>query len=76
MRTKRPSTHRPSMSVRSWFVVVVWYTFGSHHTVRPEDWPVMPVVKINFHLKPFRFFLKAKDPAKYEKIGHLIYEGV
>jgi hypothetical protein len=22
------------------------------------------------------FYLKAKDPAKYEKIGHLIYEGV
>ena len=37
--------------------VVVWYTFGSHHTVRPEDWPVMPVVKINFHLKPFGFFV-------------------
>ena len=37
--------------------VVMWYTFGSHHTVRPEDWPVMPVVTINFHLKPFGFFV-------------------
>src|SRR5262249_54009542 len=26
--------------------VVVWYTFGAHHVVRPEDWPVMPVAKI------------------------------
>ena len=23
--------------------VVVWYTIGAHHVVRPEDWPVMPV---------------------------------
>lgn len=37
--------------------VVVWYTFGTHHTVRPEDWPVMPVVRIGFHLKPSGFFV-------------------
>jgi len=36
--------------------VVVWYTFGSHHVVRPEDWPVMPVVTIGFMLKPVGFF--------------------
>ena len=23
--------------------VVLWYVFGAHHVVRPEDWPVMPV---------------------------------
>ena len=23
--------------------LVVWYSFGAHHVVRPEDWPVMPV---------------------------------
>ena len=32
--------------------VVVWYTFGAHHVVRPEDWPVMPVTPIGFMLKP------------------------
>jgi len=36
--------------------VVVWYTFGAHHVVRPEDWPVMPVVTIGFMLKPTGFF--------------------
>jgi primary-amine oxidase len=36
--------------------VVVWYTFGAHHVVRPEDWPVMPVTKIGFTLKPEGFF--------------------
>jgi primary-amine oxidase len=36
--------------------VVVWYTFGAHHVVRPEDWPVMPVASIGFMLKPVGFF--------------------
>jgi primary-amine oxidase len=36
--------------------VVVWYTFGAHHVVRPEDWPVMPVTPIGFMLKPAGFF--------------------
>jgi len=36
--------------------VVVWYTFGAHHVVRPEDWPVMPVSHIGFTLKPSGFF--------------------
>ena len=36
--------------------LVVWYTLGAHHVVRPEDWPVMPVTKVGFHLKPFGFF--------------------
>ncbi len=36
--------------------VVVWYTFGSNHVVRSEDWPVMPVEKVGFHLKPAGFF--------------------
>jgi primary-amine oxidase len=35
---------------------VVWYTFGSNHVVRPEDWPVMPVDMIGFALKPVGFF--------------------
>jgi hypothetical protein len=36
--------------------LVVWYTFGAHHVVRPEDWPVMPVTHIGFALKPVGFF--------------------
>ena len=38
--------------------VVVWYTFGAHHVVRPEDWPVTPVARIGFMLKPAGFFDK------------------
>ncbi|WP_028063099.1 primary-amine oxidase [Solirubrobacter soli] len=41
--------------------VVLWYTFGAHHVVRPEDWPVMPVTHIGFKLKPAGFF--AGNPA-------------
>jgi primary-amine oxidase len=36
--------------------LVVWYVFGVHHVVRPEDWPVMPVHSAGFTLKPFGFF--------------------
>lgn len=36
--------------------IVVWYSVGTHHVVRPEDWPVMPVAYIGFHLKPAGFF--------------------
>jgi primary-amine oxidase len=36
--------------------IVVWYTFGLHHLPRPEEWPVMPVAKIGFALRPDGFF--------------------
>jgi primary-amine oxidase len=36
--------------------VVLWYVFGTHHVPRPEDWPVMPVERIGFALKPLGFF--------------------
>jgi primary-amine oxidase len=36
--------------------VVVWYTCGASHVARPEDWPVMPVQHIGFHLQPAGFF--------------------
>ena len=36
--------------------VVLWYSFGSHHIPRLEDWPVMPVVYCGFHLRPVGFF--------------------
>ncbi len=41
--------------------VVVWYTFGAHHVVRTEDWPVMPAAYIGFMLKPVGFF--GRNPA-------------
>jgi primary-amine oxidase len=36
--------------------LVVWHTFAAHHVVRPEDWPVMPVVRAGFQLRPDGFF--------------------
>jgi primary-amine oxidase len=54
---------------------VVWYTFGAHHVVRPEDWPVMPVTYIGFMLKPVGFFdrnpaLDVPRPAANGACGH------
>jgi primary-amine oxidase len=37
--------------------VTVWFTFGTNHVVRPEDWPVMPVHPIGFKLLPSGFFV-------------------
>jgi primary-amine oxidase len=36
--------------------VVLWYSFGVTHFVRPEDWPVMPVEYSGFLLSPVGFF--------------------
>ncbi len=36
--------------------VVLWYTVGFHHVVRPEDWPVMPTSTHEFQLRAFGFF--------------------
>lgn len=36
--------------------IVLWYTFGVTHFVRPEDWPVMPVEYAGFLLTPMGFF--------------------
>jgi primary-amine oxidase len=36
--------------------IVVWHTFGPTHVVRTEDWPVMPVARTGFMLKPTGFF--------------------
>ena len=41
--------------------VVLWYTFGVTHFVRPEDWPVMPVEYTGFLLSPVGFF--GRNPA-------------
>ncbi len=36
--------------------VVLWHTLGTSHAVRPEDWPVMPVERVGFALRPVGFF--------------------
>ncbi|GAA2360787.1 primary-amine oxidase [Saccharopolyspora halophila] len=36
--------------------VVLWHTFGLTHVPRPEDWPIMPVDRTGFTLKPVGFF--------------------
>jgi primary-amine oxidase len=40
--------------------VVLWYVFGTNHIPRAEDWPVMPVERAGFELKPVGFF--ARNP--------------
>ena len=37
--------------------MVLWFTFGTNHVARPEDWPVMPVHPIGFKLLPAGFFV-------------------
>jgi len=36
--------------------VVLWYTVGTTHFVRSEDWPIMPVARAGFRLEPVGFF--------------------
>jgi primary-amine oxidase len=36
--------------------LVVWHTFGLHHPVRPEDFPVQPCINTGFRLVPSGFF--------------------
>ena len=39
--------------------VVIWYVFGLNHIPRLEDWPVMPVERLGFMLKPVGFFKRS-----------------
>ncbi len=41
--------------------IVAWLTMGFHHIPRPEDWPLMPVAKHSFEIRPVGFF--ARNPA-------------
>ena len=36
--------------------IVVWHSFGQTHFCKPEDFPIMPVEYVGFHLKPTGFF--------------------
>ena len=60
-----PAQSEPGLGVPDWIDanrplqqadVVLWYTMGMNHLVRPEDWPVMPVQRAGFNLKPWGFF--------------------
>ena len=56
-RRRRPAARGPRPTGRSTDTdVVLWYTFGVTHIVRPEDWPVMPVEYTGFLLMPVGFF--------------------
>jgi primary-amine oxidase len=41
--------------------LVAWYTLGFQHSVRLEDWPVMPTLWHDFLIRPINFF--DKNPA-------------
>lgn len=36
--------------------IVVWCSFAMTHFPRPEDWPIMPVDRLGFSMKPYGFF--------------------
>ncbi len=36
--------------------IVAWLTMGFHHVPRPEDWPLMPVARHSFEIRPVGFF--------------------
>jgi primary-amine oxidase len=39
--------------------VVLWYNMIVSHTPRPEDWPVMPVVRAGFRIEACGFFRRS-----------------
>lgn len=50
--------------------VVLWYSFGTNHIPRTEDWPVMPVERVGFHLKPVGFFRRSPGIDVAPQPGH------
>jgi primary-amine oxidase len=53
--------------------IVLWHTFGPTHVVRLEDWPVMPVARTGFTLRPTGFFDRNPTldvPAPSGQSGH------
>lgn len=41
--------------------IVVWYTIGGSHMPTPEEWPLMPVSRIRFELRPRHFLTLTPD---------------
>ena len=65
-----PNQSEPGQGIPAWVSadreiadqdVVLWYTVGMNHIVVPEDWPVAPVHRSGFKLRPSGFF--AHNPA-------------
>ena len=40
--------------------IVLWYTIGTTHFPRPEEWPRMPVARLRFELRPSGFLSPAR----------------
>jgi primary-amine oxidase len=55
--------------------VVLWHSFGAHHIVRPEDWPVMSVSHIGFKLKPIGFFDGNPSLNMPRSVSHTCHHG-
>ncbi|AZT92001.1 primary-amine oxidase [Brevibacterium aurantiacum] len=56
--------------------IVIWPSFAMTHFPRPEDWPIMPVDRLGFSMKPYGFF--DQNPAldvPRPKSGHCDAEG-
>ena len=60
-----PNQSLPGQGIPAWTAadreiadedVVLWYTIGMNHIVVPEDWPVAPVHRSGFKLRPSGFF--------------------
>ena len=60
-----PAQSEPGQGMPQWIAaqrplrdadVVLWYTVGLNHLVRPEDWPVAPAHRAGFAMKPWGFF--------------------
>ncbi len=60
-----PNQSEPGQGIPSWVAadreiadedLVLWYTVGMNHIVVPEDWPVAPVHRSGFKLRPAGFF--------------------
>ena len=60
-----PNQSEPGDGIPSWVSadraidnadVVLWYTVGMNHIVVPEDWPIAPVHRSGFRMRPAGFF--------------------
>ena len=60
-----PNQSEPGQGIPEWVAadreiadddLVLWYTVGMNHIVVPEDWPVAPVHRSGFKMRPAGFF--------------------